>query len=128
MWTNFWTDFNKEHNWRFPEVAPTRLEELLGFPVVDSAERIRAEWMWRRKPKLILGDGVCGYCLVVCIAVAFLLVPRTGILLDLIWLIVSSLLVVSDTTRSNRWRQDYEASIDRLIRSSKKKETNHPDF
>ena len=117
MWTNFWRDFNREIEWRFPNVAPARFQELLGSPVVDPTERIRAEWMWRRRPKLILGDGVGGYCFIAGVGVALLLVPKTGILLDLIWLIISSLLVASDTVRTNRWRRDYEAALDRLIRS-----------
>jgi hypothetical protein len=118
MWTNFWRDFNRENEWRFPDVAPARLQELLGSPiVVDPTERIRAEWMWRRRPKLMLGEGVFGYCFIVGVGVALLLVPQTGILLDLIWLIISSLLVASDTVRTNRWRRDYEAALDRLIRS-----------
>ena len=65
----------------------------------------------------MLGEGVCGYCFIVGVGVAFLLVPKTGILLDLIWLIISSLLVASDTVRTNRWRRDYEVALDRLIRS-----------
>jgi hypothetical protein len=117
MWTNFWRDFNRENEWRFPDVTPARLQELLGSPMVDPTERIRAEWMWRRRPKLMLGEGAFGYCFIVGVGVALLLVPQTGILLDLIWLIISSLLVASDTVRTNRWRRDYEAALDRLIRS-----------
>ena len=116
MWTKFWRDFNRENEWRFPDVAPARLQELLGSPVIDTTERIRAEWMWRRRPRLLLGEGVLGYCFVVGVGVALLLVPTTGILLDLVWLIISSLLVASDTVRANRWRRDYEVALDRLIR------------
>ena len=123
MWTNFWRDFNRENVWRFPEVPPARLQELLGCPIVDSAERIRAEWMWRRKPRLILGDGVIGYIIVVGIAVGLLLVPRIGILLDLIWLVINSVLVASDTVRLNRWRRDYEAALERLIRNLERRKT-----
>ena len=65
----------------------------------------------------MLGEGVIGYCLIVGVGVALLLVPQTGILLDLIWLVISSLVVASDTVRSNRWRRDYEVALDRLIRS-----------
>ena len=123
MWTNFWTDFNRQNDWRFPDVAPARLQELLGCPLVDPTECTRAEWMWRRRPKLMLGEGVFGYCFVVGVGVALLLIPETGILLDLIWLIISSLLVASDTVRTNRWRRDYEAALDRLIRSMEGKRT-----
>lgn len=123
MWTNFWTDFNRENDWRFPELAPAQLQELLGCPIVDSAERVRAEWMWRRKPKLILGEGFIGYSVVVGTAVALLLVPRIGILLNLIWLVINSVLVASDTVRLNRWRRDYEAALERLIRSVERRKT-----
>jgi hypothetical protein len=123
MWTNFWTDFNTENDWRFPEIAPAQLQELLGCPIVDSAERVRAEWMWRRKPKLILGEGFIGYSVVVGTALALLLVPRIGILLDLIWLVINSVLVASDTVRLNRWRRDYEAALERLIRSVERRKT-----
>jgi hypothetical protein len=79
--------------------------------------------MWQRKPRLILGEGVIGYSVVVGIAVALLFVPRIGILLDLIWLVINSGLVASDTVRSNRWRRDYEAALERLIRSVERKRT-----
>lgn len=121
MWTNFWRDFNQENDWRFPEAAPAQLQELLGYPIANSAERVRVEWMWRRKPKLILGEGAGGYCIVVGVAVALLLVPGTGILLDLIWLVANSLAVASDTVRTNRWRRDYESALDRLIRTMDKR-------
>jgi hypothetical protein len=123
MWTNFWRDFNRENEWRFPEVAPAQLQELLGCPIVDSAERLRAEWMWQRKPRLILGEGVIGYSVVVGIAVALLFVPRIGILLDLIWLVINSVLIASDTVRSNRWRRDYEAALERLIWTMERRKT-----
>ena len=76
MWTNFWRDFNRENEWRFPDVTPARLQELLGSPMVDPTERIRAEWMWRRRPKLMLGEGAFGYCLIVGVGVALLLVRK----------------------------------------------------
>jgi hypothetical protein len=123
MWTNFWRDFDRGNDWRFPEVAPAQLQELLGCPIANSAERVRVEWMWRRKPKLILGEGVGGYCIVVGVAIALLLVPGTGILLDLIWLIINSLVVASDTVRTNRWRRDYEAALERLIQTMQKRKT-----
>jgi hypothetical protein len=123
MWMNFWRDFNRENDWRFPEVAPAQLQELRGCPTGNSPERVRVEWMWQRKPKLILGEGVVGYCVVVAVAVALLMVPGTGIFLDLVWLIINSLAVASDTVRTNRWRRDYESALDRLIRTLKERET-----
>jgi hypothetical protein len=120
MWANFWKDFNSENEWRFPDVEPSRLQELMGCPLVDQAERIRAEWMWRRRPRLFLGEGIFGYCLVLGVGVGLLLIPGTGILLDLIWLVINCLLVASDTVRTNRWRRDYEASLERLAQGMRR--------
>src|SRR5258708_40219408 len=116
MWTNFWRDFNRENGWRFPEVAPAQLQELLGCPIVDSAERVRAEWMWQRKPRLILGAGVIGFSVVVGTAVALLLVPRIGILLDLIWLVINSVMAASVTVRFSRWIRTSDAASELLYR------------
>ena len=122
-WANFWSDFNSENEWRFPDVAPWRLQGLLGWPILDQAEHIRAEWMWRRRPRLLLGEGIFGYCLVIGVGIALLFVPGTGILLDLVWLLINSLFIASDTVRLNRWRRDYEASLDRLIRTMQYRKT-----
>src|SRR5260370_35589278 len=61
MWSRFWQDFNSENDWQLPDVAPSQLQQLLAYPIVDS-ERARAEWIWRRRPKLVLGLGYFGYC------------------------------------------------------------------
>jgi hypothetical protein len=84
---------------------------------------VRAEWIWRRRPKLVLGEGFLGYCLVLTVSVFLPLVPQIGILLDVIWLLISSLLIASDTVRAVRWRRDYEASLQRLIRQPRRRKT-----
>jgi len=43
--SNFWTDFQSEHDWRFPEVPPWQIHRYLGYPVVDHSESLRAEWL-----------------------------------------------------------------------------------
>jgi hypothetical protein len=123
MWSNFWKDFNSKNDWRFPDTAPSQLQELLDGPTGNHPERVRAEWMWRRRPKLVLGEGFLGYCLVLAVGVSLPLVHPYGIVLDLIWLLISSLLIASDTVRAIRWRRNYEASLCRLIRSMRRRET-----
>ena len=123
MWSNFWQDFNSENNWRFPDTAPSQLQELLGDPIVDQSERERADWMWRRRPKLVLEEGFLGYCTVLAVGVTLPLVHESGLLLDVVWLSISSLLIASDTVRAIRWRRDYEASLRRLIRSMRRRKT-----
>jgi hypothetical protein len=123
MWTKFWKDFNSENEWRFPEKDPSQLEELLGYPVADDPERIRAEWIWRRRPRLLLGEGAFGYCLVLSVGVSLPLVHEGGYFLDVIWLVGSFLVIASDTVRVVRWRRDYEASLERLVRANRRKKT-----
>ena len=120
-WERFWRDFNSENHWRFPDLDPLKQQELIGCPIIDQAERIRAAWFWRRRPRLLLGEGVLGYCLVIGIGMVLPLVPQIGFLLDVIWLVISSLLIASDTVRGVRWRRDYEASLERLVRSARRK-------
>ena len=123
VWSKFWKDFNSESHWLFPDVSPSQLQELLGCPTLDHSERVRAEWMWRRRPKLVLGESVLGYCLVLTVGVLLPLVHQIGLFLDVIWLFISSLLIASDTVRAVRWRRDYEASLWRLIRHRRRRKT-----
>jgi hypothetical protein len=123
VWSKFWKDFNSENHWRFPDVAPSQLQELLRCSIVDQSERVRAEWMWRRRPKSVLGEGFLGYCLVLTVGVSLPLVHQIGLFLDAGWLFISSLLIASDTVRAMRWRRDYEASLWRLIRHRRKRKT-----
>src|SRR5258707_75937 len=102
-WRAFWKDFNSENHWLFPDVSPSQLQELLRCPTLDHSERVRAEWMWRRRPKLVLGEGFLGYCLVLTVGLLLPLVHQIGLLLDMIWLFISSLLIASDTVRAMRW-------------------------
>jgi hypothetical protein len=50
------------------------------------------------------------------LAVSLPMVSRIGLLLDVAWLALSTLLIASDTVRLIRWRRDYEASLARLMR------------
>ena len=117
MSSNFWNDFQSEHEWRFPEVAPSQIQRALGNPVVDPWERVRADWMWKRRPDPIMGDGAFGYVLIIIISVLLLLVPHIGIFLDAIWLLSCLLLIAFDVVRNVRWRRDYESSLSRMIRT-----------
>ena len=57
-WRVFWQDFNCKEDWKFPELPPVQLQHSLdvAWSIVNRGEYIRAEWMWSRKPKLILGE------------------------------------------------------------------------
>jgi hypothetical protein len=117
MWSSFWTDFQTEHDWRFPEVPPWQIYGSLGYPIVDHSESLRAEWLWRRRPREILGRGVVGYVLVIVISILLLLTPPVGIFIEAAWLFTCFILIASDVVRNVRWRRDYEVSLCRLIRT-----------
>jgi hypothetical protein len=116
MWSRFWQDFNSEDDWQLPDVAPSRLHELLAYPIVDHSERVRAEWIWRPRPKLVLGLGYFGYCSLLTGGVTLPLVHEGGRFLDVVWLFISFLLIASATVRAIRWRRDYATGLRRLIR------------
>jgi hypothetical protein len=122
MWSKFWKDFISEDQWRFPEIAPRQIERSLGNPVVDYWERVRAEWMWHRRPRPFLGAGVFGYALIVAVSVSLLLIPVVGIFLEAAWLPGCFLLVALDVVKNVRWRRDYEKSLCRMIRTMQSRE------
>jgi hypothetical protein len=117
IWSNFWKDFHSEHEWRFPEVPPWQIRRCLGYPIFDYSERLRAEWLWQRRPRETLGRGVFGYLLVVVISIVLLLSHPVCIFVEGAWLLTCFMLIASDVVRNVRWRRDYEVSLCRLIRT-----------
>ena len=119
---DFWRDFNAVNRWRFRELPPCHLLQSLNLESssVDRAEFVRAQWMWTRKPKSLLGDGMSGYLLLVFIGLALLLVPYAGIMLAPVWCLAMLFTVAKDAVRLARWRREYESSIGRVIRSRKR--------
>lgn len=120
-WRVFWTDFNCNEDWRFPELPPVQLQKTLDVPwsFVDRNEYVRAEWMWSRKPRLILGEGGLGYAILVLVALLLLLIPHVGILFTTAWCFTMLGAIARDIVRSIRWRREYEVSITRIMRSQR---------
>ena len=115
----FWKDFNCKEDWKFPELPPVQLQNSFraSWSFVDRGEYIRAEWMWSRKPKLILGEGGLGYALLIFVALLLILIPHFGILLTIGWCSTMLGAIARDIVRSIRWRREYEVSITRIMRS-----------
>ena len=123
MWSNLWKDFLSEEHWRFSEIAPWQVQKSFGHPMVDHWERVRAEWMWKRRPRAFLGESAFTYGLIVAVSVLLLLMPVVGILLDAVWLHSCCLLAALDIVRNVRWRRDYEVTLFRLIRTMQNRES-----
>ena len=115
-WRVFWKDFNCVEHWRFPELSPVQLQQSLDIHCIDRGEYARVEWMWSRKPKLILGEGGLGYAILIFVALLLLLIPQVGVFLTTAWCITMLGAIARDVVRSIRWRRDYEVSITRIMR------------
>jgi hypothetical protein len=102
MWSHFWKDFLSEDRWRFPEIAPRQMQTSLGNPVVDYGESARAEWMWRRRPRALLGESAFSYILIITVGLLLLVVPAIGICLDALWLLTCFHLIALDVVRNLR--------------------------
>jgi len=64
-----------------------------------------------------------GYALLIVISVLLLLIPPIGFLIDAAWLFICSMLIASHVVRNMRWRRYYEASLCRLIRTTRRPES-----
>jgi hypothetical protein len=119
---DFWRDFNAVNCWRFPELPPAHLLQSLNLDSggVDHSEFIRAKWMWARKPKSLLGDGMSAYLLLIFIGLVFLLIPYAGIVLAPVWWFSMLLVIAKDAVRLARWRREYESSMCRVTRRCRK--------
>ncbi len=108
-------------NWQYRELAPSPLDAD-----PDNAELSRAEWFWRQRPKLILGEGLVRWahvCLPMTILfslpISFLwfgdLLPFVGLVLVSAWSVANYFALEKDIARLALWRR--EVSVGRLLRT-----------
>ena len=102
--------------WKYEELPPTALIESLHLEptTVDQDEFSRAEWFWSRRPKL-LSESLSFFFLYLTVAVClFYLLPDT-IWFLLLWIIAGVSYASIDSICLNRWRNEYESSINRIV-------------
>jgi hypothetical protein len=102
--------------WRYEELPPAALIKSLHLEptTVDQDEFSRAEWFWSRRPK-VLSESLSFFFLYLTVAVClFYLVPDT-IWFLLLWLIAGVSCASIDCICLNRWRTEYESSINRIV-------------
>ncbi len=113
--TRFWRDLEDDQRWKYDELPPVPLWEKsqLDERVADKDELARAEFFWRRRPRLLPATGFLVW-IILALGLPFWLftVPAIGVPL----LIIGTVVVDTGIVRSVRWRRQYELSIDRLIR------------
>jgi hypothetical protein len=119
---DFWGDFNTVGRRNFSELYPSDLQKWLDLDRgrVDYAEFARARWMWNRKPRWSLGEGMFGYILPVFVGLLLLFRPYLGTPLAAAWSLAMFVAIVNNTIRVARWRREYESGFARVIRSSRK--------
>ena len=112
-----WRDLRDDPYWKYERLSPVRLLEKseLRRYLMDNGELARANWFWRRRPRLL---PVVSFIVWLIVALGLplwlFIVPVIGVPL----LIVAPVIVNTDIVQSARWRRQYELSIDRLIRTS----------
>jgi hypothetical protein len=107
-------DLEHRQCWKYGLFPPVQLLEklTLGGRPLDKDELARADFFWKRRPRLLPIVSYIAW-LVVALGLPFWLfsVPALGYPL----LIISAVVVNIEIVRSVRWRRQYELGIDRLI-------------
>jgi hypothetical protein len=110
-----WRDLEDNQHWKYNEFSPVQLLEKMKLDErpADMDELARAEFFWRRRPRLLPATGYIAWIIAALGLPVWLFVfPPIGVPL----LIISAVVVNAGIVRSVRWRRQYELSIDRLIR------------
>ena len=121
----FWRDLEDNQRWKYGELSPVQLLEKMKLDErpTDKDELARAEFFWRRRPRLLPATGYIFWIIVALGLPAWLFVfPAIGVPL----LIISAAVVNAGIVQSVRWRRQYELSIDRLIRRFGRSEHSTP--
>jgi hypothetical protein len=102
--------------WKYEELPPAALIKSLHVEsvAIDQDELSRAEWFWTRRPK-VLSESLSFFSFYLTVAVClFYLVPDT-IWFFLLWILAGASCASIDRIRLDRWRNEYESSIERVV-------------
>ena len=124
-----WRGLTTEPVWKYQELPPFLLLELIKLDLVEASdsELSRVMWFWLRRPRLTLHEStaliVLALCALLFVTIAFVDWPLTSmtkraaeLMILLVGVAVQSYAVVH-RFRSLCWRREYELSVDRLIRT-----------
>ena len=102
--------------WNFGELPPADLIKSMRLEraAINHDEWSRAEWFWDRRPKVLSHSPVICFCYLTVVVCLFYYVPETIPLL-LLWIVAGTACVFIDQLRLNRWRNEYESSIKRVL-------------
>ena len=101
-----WQDLQDEPHWKYGQLPPVQILEESGLNyVAHNGELARANWFWRRRPRLLQATS-CIVWLVVALGLPLWLFSLPGIGVPLT--ILAAVIVNTEIVRSVRWRRQYE--------------------
>ena len=102
--------------WKYEELPPADLLKSLhlGQAPISHSEFLRAAWFWNRRPK-VLSESVVFFLCCLTVFVGLLYYFPEPIPLLVVWIVAGASCASVDRIRLNRWRNEYESSITRLI-------------
>jgi hypothetical protein len=124
-----WRVLTTEPVWKYQELPPFLLPELMKLDLVEASdsELSRVMWFWLRRPRLTLHEStefiVVALCVLLSLTIAFVDWPLTSMMkrdAELMILVVGvavQIYAVVHRFGFLRWRQEYEIAVDRLIRT-----------
>ena len=123
-----WKDVTTEPAWKYDELPPFMISQLTERDLLEASdsELARTMWFWSRRLKVRFhgsaGLIIVALCIGISLFIAFSNWPGTLIAEAVIILFGIVCEVALEVQRLGfvRWRREYEASIDRLIRTSRR--------
>ena len=124
-----WRGLTTEPVWKYQELPPFLLPELIELDLVEAydSELSRVMWFWLRRPRLTLHEStaliVLALCALLSVTIAFVDRPLTSMTkraAELMILLVGAAVQIYAVVHLFRylcWRREYELSVDRLIRT-----------
>jgi hypothetical protein len=81
---------------------------------INQDEFSRAEWFWKRRPKVLCETLIFYFCYIVVFCCLLYLVPK-NIPSFLLWFVAGVCCALVDCVRIDQWRSEYKSSIKRVI-------------
>ena len=99
-----WSDFQAA-DWKFPELPPRAILKTIHLDKrwLNDFEFRRAQWLWERRPALILGEDWRVYALVIIITLSLFLIPVWGAAFSGCWRMIAFARICRDIVRLSRW-------------------------
>ena len=124
-----WRGLTTEPVWKYQELPPFLLPELIELDLVEASDSqlSRVMWFWLRRPRLTLDERtaliVLAFCALFSLTIAFVdwsLTAMTEHAAELMILLVGVAVLIYAVVHRFRflsWRREYELSVDRVIRT-----------